>query len=502
MLLGGAKMFDVFISHSSIDKKGFVEPLVDELNKLGLQVWYDKNSIHKGDKIKDSIINGIAESVVFLAVISKNYYKSNWSSMELGILSAGSFDNFLPLLFSDIKKQTGQKYPFILEHNYIEVGPEKEIKEIALGLKEVIDERKQESGFWHIEKTNLVSLVRELHSYNSIALEQLAIHLNLFWRKIYSNRLAAINEVKLMIKDLLRDVANSENIYISQDAQILETFLDIEFLNLNLKEHLKYLNRFINKFLDVEHAINTLDREEMYLLQFSIYSVVEWYMTTYFKKPILQSKKIIPVRPEEFTENDILESYEIEKLVLPAELIASPSTDKEWFDYNPLTNLGARDTDNGKLIGFFTSLPIGDELYKKIKSGKFDYTTIPVSDIRQYDMPGFYKLYLCSFCIHPAYNTTNAFRIIYSNFIDFLLKLASEHEIFISDIIADGVTQKGSNLCESIGMTKVAKSIHNSDVYEACLIPPSLTTIKLNNRIGQQLLAYYKQMYNNYKEIF
>lgn len=304
-------MFDVFISHSSIDKKGFVEPLVDELNKLGLQVWYDKNSIHKGDKIKDSIINGIAESVVFLAVISKNYYKSNWSSMELGILSAGSFDNFLPLLFSDIKKQTGQKYPFILEHNYIEVGPEKEIKEIALGLKEVIDERKQESGFWHIEKTNLVSLVRELHSYNSIALEQLAIHLNLFWRKIYSNRLAAINEVKLMIKDLLRDVANSENIYISQDAQILETFLDIEFLNLNLKEHLKYLNRFINKFLDVEHAINTLDREEMYLLQFSIYSVVEWYMTTYFKKPILQSKKIIPVRPEEFTENDILESYEL-----------------------------------------------------------------------------------------------------------------------------------------------------------------------------------------------
>ena len=67
--------------------------------------------------------------------------------------------------------------------------------------------------------------------------------------------------------------------------------LDIEFLNLNLKEHLKYLNRFINKFLDVEHAINTLDREEMYLLQFSIYSVVEWYMTTYFKSPFFNLKK-------------------------------------------------------------------------------------------------------------------------------------------------------------------------------------------------------------------
>lgn len=52
--------------------------------------------------------------------------------------------------------------------------------------------------------------------------------------------------------------------------------------------------------------------------------------------PILKPKKIIPVRPEEFTENDILESYEIEKLVIPVELIACPGTDKEWFDYNPL----------------------------------------------------------------------------------------------------------------------------------------------------------------------
>lgn len=99
----------------------------------------------------------------------------------------------------------------------------------------------------------MVSLVRGLYSYNSIALEQLSIHLNYFGRKIYSDRLAAINEVKLMIEDPPGNVAKSENIYNSQDAQILETFLDIKFLNLNLKEHLKYLTRFIHKFLRVEH---------------------------------------------------------------------------------------------------------------------------------------------------------------------------------------------------------------------------------------------------------
>ena len=495
-------MFDIFISHSSIDKGCFVEPLVDELNKLGLQVWYDKYSIHKGDKIKDSIIKGIAESVVFLAVVSKNYYKSNWSNMELGILQADNPDNLLPIIFTDVKKHTGLKYPFILDHNYIEVDSKKEIKEIALELSEVVALKKQESGLWDIEKTNIVNLVKELHSYNSFTLNQLAIHLNRFSNKFYSDRIVAINEIKTTMEYLLSDVSRIENIFVTPNASILETFLGIEFLTQNLKGHLKYLKQFINKFLHCENVTKTLECEEMYLLQFSIYSIVEWYVMTYFKKPLLNSKKIIFVMPEEFTENDILEAYEIEKLVLPAELIASPSTDKEWFDYNPLTYMGARDKDSGKLIGFFTSLPINDKLYAKIRSGNFDDTTISVSDICRYDIPGFYKLYLCSFCIHPAYNTTSAFKIIYSNFIDFLLNLASEREIFISNIIADGVTPNGANLCESIGMTKVTKSIHDSDVYEAQLIPPTLTTIKLNNKIGQKLLAYYRQMYNDYREIY
>ena len=48
-------MYDIFLSHSSADKEAFVEPLVKELEIRGLQIWYDKNNINRGDRIRESM---------------------------------------------------------------------------------------------------------------------------------------------------------------------------------------------------------------------------------------------------------------------------------------------------------------------------------------------------------------------------------------------------------------------------------------------------------------
>lgn len=492
-------MFDIFISHSSLDKSKFVEPLAHELRKMGLQVWYDKYSTRKGDKIKDSIIEGINESLIFVAIISRNYYESNWANLELGILQSSHSENLLPIIFPDIKNWTGQKYPFLLDYNYIET--KKSIKEVARELYKIVIEKKQNRGLWYIEKTNLNSLIKEMRSYCNFQLDQVAIHLSKVTSTMHTNYYLLLNEIKVIIDMLLTDVANFENIFIESSNLAIEIFLKMDFLSQNIKEHLKYLHKL---FQDSLHNFGNKisSQEEMYLIQFSLYSIIEWYMITYFKKPIFKKKNIIAVFPEDFTREDIIESYNIETLVLPPKLIASLSTDIDWYNYNPLTLIGARDADSGKLIGFFNTLPISDRLYTQIRSGSFDDTNISIKDIRQYDIPGFYKLYLCSFCIHPSYNTTNAFKIIYTTFIDFLLNLASECDIYISNIIADGVTPKGASLCETIGMTQIAKSIHNSNVYEANLIPPEYTTIKLSNKIGHKLIAYYERKYNEYKEFF
>ncbi len=81
--------------------------------------------------------------------------------------------------------------------------------------------------------------------------------------------------------------------------------------------------------------------------------------------------------------------------------------------------IAVRDTETGNLIGFFNTLPVNNSLYEKICSGNFDDTEFETKDICKYDKEGIYNLYLCSFCIHPAYRVTSTFVIIYRAFIDF-----------------------------------------------------------------------------------
>lgn len=493
-------MFDVFISHSSLDKPTFVEPLVHKLSQIGLNVWYDKYSIYKGYKIKEAILKGIEESVFFVAIISDNYFSSNWASLELGVLQTNRPDNIIPIIFPNAKEIVGQTYPFLLDYNYIESC--EDIDHLATILQDVIRVRKQERGLYHIEKTDIHFLAKEIRTYNNFKLEQLSIRLGKVYNTMRSELLTTLNEIKLILEMIFSDVAENENIFISPESSIIEMFLQIDFLTRNLKEHIRFLQCMYQEYIRNFRNNDNLSQEELYLVQFSLFSIVEWYMVTYFKKPIFHHKNIVAVAPEDFSKEDIMETYEIEKLVLPPNLIASPDTVLEWYSHNPLIIIGARDVSSGKVIGFFNTLPIKDDFYQKIKTGDFDDTTIKTDDILQYDIPGFYKLYLCSFCIHPSYNATNAFKQVYTGFIDFLLTLATERDIYISEIIADGVTPKGSNLCESIGMKRITTSIHESRIYEASLIPPSCSTLKLKNKMGHQLLSYYERMYNEYKDIF
>lgn len=492
-------MYDIFVSHSSKDKPLIVEPLVNSLEARGLAVWYDKNSIYKGDRIKEAILSGINESIIYLAVISDNFFQSNWVSLELGVLQTVAPDNLLPLFCRGMQDVAAKTYPFLLDHNCIELSDN--IETTAEELCRIANQRKQDSGFWHIHETNVKHLIRQIHSYNDFALDQIAIRLSAASKKMETNDRDAINDIIGILHHILTDVAFRENIYIPPHASPISLFLDIDFLSHNLKEHIRFL-QVIQTNSITSHESRILSQESRYLFQLSVYSIIEWYIQSYYRKPSVLYKKILPVAPEEFTYDDIVESNRIEKLVLPPDLIASAEKTHEWFQYNPFTMIGARDATTGKLIGFFNTLPITDDLFEKIRSGDFVDTNLGLEQIRQYDIPGFYKLYLCSFCIHPSYNTTNAFKVIYTSFVDFLLYLATEHEIFISDIIADGVTFKGSSLCESIGMNKLKLTTHSSNLYHAALIPPEVTSLKLNNLIGRRLISYYTKIYNEYKELF
>jgi hypothetical protein len=95
---------DVFISHASEDKSGFVQPLADEMTKRGISKWYDKEQAVSmwGRSLREELDSGIRLSRFSLVVFSKNYFRKYWTKRELdGILLKEQIDNgqILPIWY-------------------------------------------------------------------------------------------------------------------------------------------------------------------------------------------------------------------------------------------------------------------------------------------------------------------------------------------------------------------------------------------------------------------
>jgi len=91
--------WDIFISHASEDKDGFVRPLAAELQRLGLKVWYDEYSLKFGDSLLVSINNGLAASRFGAVVFSHAFFEKKWTKAELnGLVSLEMSDGVTRIL--------------------------------------------------------------------------------------------------------------------------------------------------------------------------------------------------------------------------------------------------------------------------------------------------------------------------------------------------------------------------------------------------------------------
>jgi len=494
-------MVDVFISHSSKDKLSFVEPLVKELKSAGLLVWYDKDSIILGDDIKNKIITGIQNAILVIIILSKSFLKSCWANLELGITQTSNA-KIITLLYNIDQSTIARKYPFILASKYLLVKKYK-LPEIAKCISESVIAIKEEIGFGNCQMSNLTEITKKLHTYNNFKLEQLAIYMRGVIKEIDARQSIVLNTITSILDLIISDLCEAEQIYLNENSNKLDVIENSHILNDNIFQHFRFLYRTKDEILkSITRSHEPITKQDICLIQLSLYSIIDWYTKNYFRLPIIDNKGIVSISPLNISDEDILETYNIEKLVLPPKLIAGPEMTKNWFSHNNLTLLGSRDEKTGKLIGFIHSLPVTDDLFNQISCGDFDDTIISTSDIRQYDIPGFYKLYMSSICVHPKYNGSIAFKVMYDEFIEMLLTLANENGIYISEILADAVTPRGKVLCESIGMKKHCISTHGTQVYRAQLIPPSMTTLKLINQHGKQLFEYYQKVYEKFKEIF
>lgn len=128
-------MYDVFISHASKDKLDYVDNLKNSLDKLRINVFYDKDTIEWGDMWKDKILEGVAKAEFAIIVISEIFFGREWTELELNEFLHRQNSNgqkiILPILYNIDDEQLCERYPDVADIQALK-GKDHSCDEIAL----------------------------------------------------------------------------------------------------------------------------------------------------------------------------------------------------------------------------------------------------------------------------------------------------------------------------------------------------------------------------------
>lgn len=120
----GYKKYDVFLSHATADKTDYVLPLYDEIRKLGINIFYDTDSIDWGDTLKTTIEKGLSNCEFGIIVISPNFLGREWTEKELTDLLERENETgqkvILPILHSMSIDDLKATYPEVAEKRILE----------------------------------------------------------------------------------------------------------------------------------------------------------------------------------------------------------------------------------------------------------------------------------------------------------------------------------------------------------------------------------------------
>lgn len=141
--------YDVFISHANKDKSDLVESLYNSLNKLGIKIFYDKESLEWGDNWKDRILKGTQKSEFAIIVISENFFDREWTEKELNEFLNRQNRNgqklILPIIHNITMDQLTKKYPEVADIQAID-SQKYSCDEIALMFAKQLIKRLKNMG--------------------------------------------------------------------------------------------------------------------------------------------------------------------------------------------------------------------------------------------------------------------------------------------------------------------------------------------------------------------
>lgn len=111
--------YDLFLSHANRDKQEYVNELKESLDKLGISIFYDKDTIKWGNRWKEKIYEGVEKSEFAIIVISENFFGREWTEKELDELlqrqNSSGQEIILPILHNITIQQFEERYPEVAE---------------------------------------------------------------------------------------------------------------------------------------------------------------------------------------------------------------------------------------------------------------------------------------------------------------------------------------------------------------------------------------------------
>lgn len=135
--------YNVFLSHASADKINFVEELKQSFDKLGISVFYDKDSIEWGNNWSQKITEGLDKCDFGVVIVSKDFYDREWTEKELKSLLIRQNKNgdniILPILYNtnldELKKHCKKScYKDLAKIQFIRFPEDCDVKDITIRL--------------------------------------------------------------------------------------------------------------------------------------------------------------------------------------------------------------------------------------------------------------------------------------------------------------------------------------------------------------------------------
>ncbi len=491
-------MYDVFISHSSRDKDSIVYSLEKKLKEKNIDVWLDIKEILVGDSILGAIEKGLNNSIFIILVITPDFFESFWTPVEIGIALNKKVQFILPLFYNLTIEDVAKRFPSLLTYKYYMLNKDNldvYVSELCSNIKTIKEKYKKEISTLIFKKA-----VKKFNSYDTPLANTISILLSDYEQIVDINTRAAVLHASQVAITIINDLYRH---YSGQSQSTYSTIEKLDLLNKsniglnnNIYEHLKLLS---TPALDESFSLFTNDTDRRKLAELSMTSILEWYSKYLFHNKIIPKDSFDIVWPGDLQYDDFIAMYEIDKLVLRSDLIATPDITYNWYQYNNYTHIAIRSSDSNKIIGYFTVLPVTDKLYNEIQSGYFKDNDLTTENLRQYDIPDFYKLYIACVCIHPQYQNTSAFHTLYNALIKMMMELAIEREIYITDLITEASTLQGEKFCKILGLKRMMDTEIETQIYGATLLPPSL---QLKSTFGNKLMKFYKERYEELKELF